>query len=83
MLGDEALELTSESPDHTGIKLDHADDPLSDPFSASVLVAEGFTLESHFGLTKSQKWLLASLREVVQDDATHMALLKDMEESWR
>jgi hypothetical protein len=47
-----------------------------------VLVAEGFTSESHFGLTKSQKWLLAFLREAVQDDATHLVLLKDMEESW-
>ena len=65
MLGDEASDLTSESPDHTGIKLDHAGDPLFDPLSAGVLVVEGFTLESHFGLTKCQIWLLASLREAV------------------
>jgi hypothetical protein len=42
-----------------------------------------FKSESHFGLTKSQKWLLASLREAIQDDVTHLELLKDMEESWR
>jgi hypothetical protein len=45
--------------------------------------ASDFTSESHFGLTKSQKWLLASLREAVQHDATHLELLKDMEEAWR
>ena len=66
-----------------------------DPLSASVLVAEveevsipsPQTLSSDtivdFGLTKSQKWLLASLWEAVQDDVMHLALLKDMEESWR
>ncbi|KAE8099762.1 hypothetical protein FH972_017716 [Carpinus fangiana] len=79
MMGDEASDLTSESLDLTSIKPDHA----SDPFSAGVLVFEGFTLESYFGLTKSQKWLLASLRDVVKDDAMHLALLKDMEESGR
>jgi hypothetical protein len=36
----------------------------------------------YFGLTKSQNWLLASLREAVLDDAVHLALVKDMEESW-
>jgi hypothetical protein len=77
MMGDEASDPTSESPDLTGIKPDHAGDPLCDPLSTGVLVAKDF------GLTKSQKWLLASLREAVQDNATHLALLKDMEESWR
>jgi hypothetical protein len=95
MLGDKTLDFTSESPDHTGIKPVHAGDPLFDPLSAGVLVAgveevsdpSPQTLSSDtivdFGLTKSQKWLLVSLREAVWDDVMHLALLKDMEESWR
>ena len=87
------MDFTSESPDHTGIKPIHAGNPLSDPLSAGVLVAETeevsdpslqtLSLDTiiDFGLTKSQKWLLASLREAVQDDVTHLALLKYMEES--
>jgi hypothetical protein len=59
MMRDEASDPTSESPDLIGINLDHADDPLCDPLSVGVLVAEDFDL------TKSQKWLLASLREAV------------------
>ena len=70
MLGEEALDFMSESPAHTSTKPDHASN-------------SHFKSESHFGLTKSQKWLLASLQEAVQDDATHLELLKDMEESWR
>jgi hypothetical protein len=94
MLGDKASDFTSKSPDHIGIKPIHASNPLFDPLSASVLVVEVEevsdpslqTLSSDiivdFGLTKSQKWLLASLREAIQDDVIHLVLLKDMEESW-
>jgi hypothetical protein len=52
MLGEEASDFTLESPAHTSIKPDYAGD-------------SHFKSESHFGLTKSQKWLLASLREAV------------------
>jgi hypothetical protein len=36
-----------------------------------------------YGLKKSQKWLIESFREVVKGDVTHMAILKDLEESFR
>jgi hypothetical protein len=95
ILGDKASDFTSESPDHTAIKSIHAGDPLFDPLSAGVLVAEAEEVSDpsmqmlssdtivDFCLSKSQKWLLASLWEAVQDDVTQLALLKDMEESWR
>jgi hypothetical protein len=125
-------DFTLEVPVHTGIKPDHADDPLSeakevfDPsplgdesmgsdgslgsdgalgsdgslgagtvllgvktldFTDELSVPSSRTLSSDtivdVGLTKSQNWLLASLRKAVQDDAMHLALMKDMEESWR
>jgi hypothetical protein len=34
-------------------------------------------------LNKPQKWLLESFWEVVKGDVTHMAILKDLEESFR
>jgi hypothetical protein len=80
MLGDKDLDITSESPDHTGIKPVHAGDPLFGPLSPQRLSSNTIV---DFGLTKSQNWLLASLRKAVQDDVVHLALVKDMEESWR
>jgi hypothetical protein len=79
MLGDKDLDIRSESTDHTDIKHVHASDPLFDPLSPQTLSSDTIV---DFGLTKSQNWLLASLREAVQDDAVHLALVKDMEESW-
>jgi hypothetical protein len=35
-----------------------------------------------YGLKKSQKWLIESFWEVVKGDVTHMAILKDLEESF-
>jgi hypothetical protein len=56
-------------------------------FTGEPLVPSPQTLSSDtivdVGLTKSQNWLLASLREAVQDDVVHLALVKDIEESWR
>jgi hypothetical protein len=70
--------------------------PSSTDSSVGVLVAEAeevsiplssLTFTSNaivdFGLKKSQKWLIESFREVVKDNVTHMAILKDLEESFR
>jgi hypothetical protein len=70
-----ASALQPESPILAGIQCDRSEvvpDEPSDSFAGT-----------DFGLTKSQSWLLASLREAVQDDAVHLALMNDMEESWR
>jgi hypothetical protein len=83
MLGDKALGFTSEVPVHTNNKPDHAGDPLFEAEDVSNPSLQMFSSDTiDFGLSKPQKWLLASLREAVQDDATHLVLLKDMEESW-
>jgi hypothetical protein len=84
MLGDKASGFTSEVPVHTSNKPDHAGDPLSEAGDVSTSSPQTFSSDTiDFGLSKPPKWLLASLREAVQNDATHLALLKDMEESWR
>jgi hypothetical protein len=83
-LGDEASVFTPEVPVHAGNKPDLADDPLSEAEDVSDPSPQTFSSDTiDFGLSKPQKWLLESLREAVQDDDTHLALLKDMEESWR
>jgi hypothetical protein len=66
--------------------------PSSADSSTSVLVVEAeevfvphssptFTFDAivDSGLKKSEKWLIESFREVVKDDVTHMAILKDSE----
>jgi hypothetical protein len=64
-----------ESPILAGIQCDSSEVIPDDSSDSSA--------GTYFGLTKSQSWLLASLREAVQDDAVHLALVNDMEESWR
>jgi hypothetical protein len=70
-----AFALQPESPILAGIQCDSSEVVPDDPSDSSA--------GTDFGLTKSQSWLLASLREAVQDNAVHLALVNDMEESWR
>ena len=72
-------------PDHLTSALPSSDDSFEIevvlvPLPSSTITSEAI---ADSGLRKSQKWLIESFREVVEGNVTHMAILKDLEESFR
>ena len=84
-----SLDLTSEVPSPLGDESLGSDGALGSDGSLGAATVTGelpvpslqmLSIDTivDFCLTKSQKWLLASLQEAFQDDVVHLALVKDM-----